>query len=352
MAWKKANPAAVKEALDEMQSGPPFLKLDSGKKGKTKKTWIRILPPREDHPNDRWFYNVKVHFSVGPNNRSIECLQPHDQVCPVCIEVDRLNREGYDKEAKEMRAQWRAVMNVVEYEDDFSIADDKIKVWAPSRSLVTDIINLTDDLNDDEKDISDPETGRDICVARKGTTRNDVRYDVELEEEPSQFNNGDFELLEDLHDLTTVYVRLEVNRVQKLLTSGFGDEDEGAVVDGEYHEVAKLPAGKKTKKTRTPKPEPEEDDDEEEEEEAPQPAAKKSRPPTTEEEDKDEALERRSPKAGKATRGSTPSSSKTATKAVKASTADADAAKKRLHAILNDEDAEEDEEDGDDEDDD
>ena len=262
VGYKKASPTAAREGLDEVRSGVPFLKLEPGKKGKSKKTWIRAMPPRADHPNDRFYLWVKVHFGVGQNNRSLQCLLPDDRFCPVCAEVERLKTEGYPKESDAMRGKWRALLNVVQFDDHGAIVDDEVKVWSIGRDLLTDLLDEADALDEDENDISDPETGRDISVGRKGTGRNDTRYTVEVADEASQFNEGDFDLLEELPDLTQVYQKMEPANAQRLLTSGQVDPwaDEDDVVEGEVREV-EAPVGRKAGRVRDL---PKDDEDEEE----------------------------------------------------------------------------------------
>lgn len=233
MGWKKANVDDVKAGRDETRSGPPFFKPEPGKNGKKKTTWIRILPPRDDSPSERWYLWVRIHFGVGSNNRQLQCLQQYDQFCPICEDVKRLKDEGDDKEADNLRSKYRALMNVVEYDDKLNIVDNKILVWSVSTDLLKDLVNEADD-----DDISDVMHGRDVGVTRKGSGFKDTRYTLALED-PSQFNGGDDSLLGDgLYDLSEVYTKMEAPRLVKLLTSGrpdpWADDD---AVEGEVREL-------------------------------------------------------------------------------------------------------------------
>lgn len=273
VAYKKASAVESREGIKDVQSGPPFLKLEAGKGKRAKKNWIYILPPREDHPNDRWYLWQKLHFSVGPNNRTVMCLQQYDAFCPICAEVDRLKREGYEEESKEMRAKWRALVNVVLLNEKNEIVDDEIKVWTTGRDLIDAITDFTNDLPEDLADISDPFTGRAAFIERVGTGQRDTRYTAGIDEgdDPAPFrdcfkSDEDMdEFLEKLYDLTAVYERIEPAKLTGLLTDGGtpweeekpaiperssrsrrddGPPDDEEIAEGQYEEVSERGNGR------------------------------------------------------------------------------------------------------------
>lgn len=239
MAYKVSNQEENKKHLNDGRSGPPFLKLESAPRGKTKTTWIRILPVLDTHPNNTFYLWVKVHFGVGPNSRSVACLTEYDMQCPVCVESKRLEREGFQAESDDIRGKFRCLMNVMEYAED-GAPIEQIKIWAIGR----DTMNLLDDKTEGWS-VDDPETGYDIGIGRRGTDRDTVRYEIGLNSEPTQLLGGAYEeFLEGLYDLTQIYQPLEVERLSALLIGGGAADpwaDEPEAIEGHFTEVPALP---------------------------------------------------------------------------------------------------------------
>lgn len=268
MPYKVSDPVANKEHAKDNRQGPDWLKLESGKNGRSKKTWIRILPVLDTHPTDTFFLWVKVHFGVGQQNRSVACLTPYDQFCPLCEEAQRIEATGVKREDVQIRAKYRCIMNVMEYNEDGS-AEEKVKVW----SVGSDTFGSVDDKTEGYA-VDDPENGYDIWVERRGKDRDDTRYSVGLAEAPSPLLGGDFaDLLDNLYDLTKVYEPLDTERLVLLLQGGGRTdpwEDEAPVIEGDYREVPSLPEPQRAPaRGRVVTPEPEPDPEEPEGEEPP-----------------------------------------------------------------------------------
>ncbi len=260
MAYKKADSAEAAAGKDEVRSGPPILKLESGKLDKFKKTWLRILPPRDDHPNNKYYLWIKAHFNVGPNERAVFCSAMSDNECAVCAECARLRREGFTKEAEEMAAKVYGLLNVVEVDDNSNAVGD-IMVWRAPKGVLVDLLNKIDDLDAGERDVSDPETGRDVYINKKGEKLK-TRYEVGYADDPTVFNDGEFDILDEgLHDLTMVFPELSLDRVQAILQGGtsgprrdpFADEEED-VVEGEVTEVEETPPARRLPAARREAP--------------------------------------------------------------------------------------------------
>lgn len=286
--------------LHDNRSGPAFLKLESGAKGRSKKTWIRILPTLESHPNGSYYLWVRTHFSVGANNRSVGCLQPFDKVCPVCAEVQRLEAEGFKKEASDMYGKYRALMNVMEYDEDGTPIEE-VKVWSVGRDTMN---ALTDKIGDEVPD--DPDNGFDIGVSRRGVKMDEVRYDCELSDDNTVLLGGDYaELLEGLYDLTQVYPPLESERLLTMLAPVNTDlwddaPDELPAVEAEYREIeAPRSASRPARSSRAPvEPPPEE---------VPEEVPEEEEPPDDEAQAEAAPLAARGARPQTSTRGSAPS---------------------------------------------
>lgn len=236
MAWKKADIKASIQHREDVRTGPPFFKPESGKKDKFKKTYFRALPPREDHPNDDFYLWVRIHYGVGANRRTVLCASAEEKFCAVCEDNLRLKREGQSDEADDRRSQYRALLNVVEVDSDGKVSDDGILVWSCPKQLMVDLLNkIEDEVPEDEQDVTDPDIGRDLVLSKKGK-EDRTRYEMAIEKKSTPLNGGDYEeLLEGLHDLTAVYSPIEPERMKLLLAPSDPFEE------GEYRA---LPSGR------------------------------------------------------------------------------------------------------------
>lgn len=323
---KKANMDTAVQAKNEVHSGVPFVKLEAGAKGKKKTTWLRTLPPRDDHPNDNFYMWIRSHFGVG--GRAVRCLRQLDQFCPVCEFVKQLESEGAMEEANDMRGKYRAIMNVFELDDDGGIVDNEVKVFSCGTRTIND---LTDEIEkNDNYDITDLENGYDVGITKKGVAdkkggggKNPVSYEVDLNAYPTpvpQFEDGHELSDDDLHDLTAVYEVMEPQRLVGLLTGAGGtDGFTGDAIEPAAEKRA-LPAARRA---RDPEPEPEEGEFEEiEPEPEPAPVRRAAAPA---------APARRAPARAAAPRAAAPAAR--ATRAPKGEAADdAAAVRARLHA--------------------
>ena len=266
MPWKRADIKTSIQHREDVRTGPPFFKPESGKKDKFKKTYFRALPPREDHPNDDFYLWVRIHYGVGANRRTVLCVAGEEKYCAVCEDNLRLKREGRADEADDRRWQYRALLNVVEIDSDGKAVDDAVLVWSCPKQLLVDLLNkIEDGVPEDEQDVTDPDTGRDLVLSKRGK-EDRTRYEIAIEKRATALNGGDYEeLLEGLHDLTEVYSPIEPERMKLLLAPADPFEE------GEFRA---LPEGRKPD-------EEEEEEEEEEEKPALKTATKEARRATT-----------------------------------------------------------------------
>jgi len=277
--WRRPDIAASVEAAKALAEGTPLFKPQPGPGGKWADNWIRILPPREDLPSDPdtgktlFYYPVAVHF-YGVNRPPFVCLRKmYDEPCPACAQA----REQGDGKGP----RWYAAMNVVTLKDDGTPKENLVRIWPCPRTTLDDLTQAIEELPEDERDITDPDTGRPVLIRRKGTSVQDTRYQVLLAPDPMPLEAPD--LLENMNDLVANYEVLTAARMLEVLagpTDPFGASAAPAakprlgaglppppdeVVEGEVRELAA----------------------EEEEEAAPAPTAPRARAvktPTAEEE--------------------------------------------------------------------
>ena len=246
MAWKQVDVGASIKGREEVVFGPQFFKPEGAKKGKWKTTWIRILPVREDHPDEKFYLWTRVHFGVGSNSRQVACAAFFDRRCLVCEHQTQLAEVGRKEEAARMRAQTRAVMNVIEInEDSIAATDDDteptIKVWSIGTKTFDKLTGVLQGLKKKDRDIFDPEKGRDVRVMRTGTGQEDTDYQISVASEASVFNGGEYAILDNLLDLTAVYPLLEMERVAGLLSAAQHPFEEGGVEDGDVRPSRPVP---------------------------------------------------------------------------------------------------------------
>ena len=228
MGYKEADPEESIAGRDEVSSGIPFFTPKAGERGKFLATRVRILPPRDDHPNNKFYQWVAVHGQVGSLGRPILCpYRMHDEACPVCAESQRLRRQGLEDDAIELSAKWRGMVNVIKLEADGSVEDDpQILVWGMPKGVLEDLLGKMEELPKRERNITSPTSGRDVIIRRKGAGKK-TRYEIELVKEASELDEDAIEFLnEGLHDLTTIYPKIEFVKIAGLLAGG-----SGAVVD-------------------------------------------------------------------------------------------------------------------------
>lgn len=254
MPIKKANIEESVAGKSDVKSGLPWLKLESGKGGKLKTTRLRILPPREDHPTDRFYLWVATHGNLPNAGRAIYCTQKNDDIpCPACEKARELYQAGRKDDARDFNSGWKGLLNVIELDDegDMDVDDWQIQPWAAPKGLVEDLLDKIDALKK-FKDITDLEKGRDVIVGRKGKKITDTKYEIQICEPSSLPEEVIAAIMSDeaeLYDLPNIYekptteavVAMLVAPKPKLLATADafdddGDEDTDAI-DADYTEV-------------------------------------------------------------------------------------------------------------------
>ncbi len=269
MGWKKADVQSSIEGRNDVRLGPPYVRLESGPGGKPKKTWFRLLPPREDHDSNRFYKWVRIHFGVGGNNRTVACPQFDDRYCPVCAEVRSLEQNGFEREARDLSARTRALMNVLELDAEGNVVDNEVKVFAAPKEVINKLLDALDELDPHTRDITDPDTGRFFWVKKRGKKVTEVEYEVGVHETPSAMEEEWLGFLDDMHDLVHVYPTVTSEALAGLLSAGHGDPFAAlpaGAVEGEVRELTPTTNGSRPRF-------PTDDDDEP----TPAPAAPRAR---------------------------------------------------------------------------
>lgn len=273
-AWKKSTPDEVSSGRNEVQTRVPLLKLQSGAEGKFRRNRLRILPPRADYARNKYYHYVGIHY-VG--QKPVQCPEfHHARYCVVCAASKELYRSGDQTKSKDLSVKYYALMNAVKVLPDgraLKVNDEGIVSNEPSRVEVLQLPKNTFDELLDEVDnqggpsscpIDDPEDGNVVIIKKKGEMDR-TRYEVVVEP-TSIFNNGDFNLLNNMHDLTQVYPDLEDEALERLLTApterkalpaAVWDDDEDAEeksVEGTYRVVPEEEDAPAPKKEKAPKP--------------------------------------------------------------------------------------------------
>lgn len=259
MGYKEANPDADKEESAKVGSGVPFWTPPGGERGNFITSYIRILPPRDDHPTDSYFYWVSVHGGLPGAQRPVLCpAKMFSKPCPACQEARALEQRGHKDEARDFWPSWKCLVNIVVLDSAGNLEEDgQSFMWAMPKQVKDDLDAKLKKLSEKGRNIASPKKGRNIEVNRKGKGAKDTRYEINFGD-ISEVSDDIMEIIEADDGMTflpDVYQELEYNRIAGLLEPPH-DED---AFEGEYRE---LPQETKTGKSqRRREPEPEDDDD-------------------------------------------------------------------------------------------
>lgn len=239
MPYKEASPEADAQEMNKTRGGVPFF-TPKGEKGKYITSYVRILPPRDDHPTDSFFYWACVHGNLPGAGRPVLCpARMFDRPCPACQEARMLDQRGMKDEARDFWPSWRALVNVCVVDKDGNPDPDKegVFVWAIPKTLMEDLEAKIKARPDKQRAISSPTKGSDVVVKRKGTGPRDTKYEVDLAE-PSAVGPEIMELLEDgLFYLPEIYPEQKAENIVGFLTAAPPSREDEDAVPGEYREL-------------------------------------------------------------------------------------------------------------------
>lgn len=234
--FKKANARESLDGMKDVKSGTPFFSPKGGEKANQ---WgvsrIRILPPREDHPNDRFYLWAATHGNLPGSDFPVYCPQKNGESpepCAACAISRRYYQAGDKDNGLKFSAGFRGLTNVLLLnQNGDELENDEVLVWAVPRTLLEDISAKILEVNGADKDpsiepvdITDPIDGYDIILRRKGSKIKDTRYEVAVCPESTPIPEAALDLLDNMHDLTEVYPPVDGDRIKLLLEAPEGGD--------------------------------------------------------------------------------------------------------------------------------
>ncbi len=141
--------------------------------------FIAIVPPRD--LEQYYAKRLMVHYDVGVNRSSFLCLQSMKKIAdPICEERTRLSNDpNADKDVlSELSPSMRYLYFVVDMRNENTILEG-LKYMEMASGLDQDIRTKSKNARTGEwVDISHPVSGKNIIINRKGTTKNNTKYNV------------------------------------------------------------------------------------------------------------------------------------------------------------------------------
>lgn len=255
--YRKADVTASEKGMERIKGGIPFWKPPAGAGDKFKTSLVRILPPRDDHPDDSYFFWVALHGNLPGAGRPIVCPKKmNDEPCAACDAGNALWNAGRKQDAYQFFSSWRACVNIVVLNPDGSVPEDAVIIpWAISKDTFTSLDGKLSDRPKAQRDITDVEHGYNIKLKRKGTSAQDTKYEIDAADNPSPVAPEILAMMDEDEDhqcelwpLDRLYPRTEPARIVALLTvpnrpaitaGAYADEDdeEDDVVEGSFTTV-------------------------------------------------------------------------------------------------------------------
>ena len=289
---EKAKQKAIEEEIKRKQFSSGRYTTWRPAQGKNK---IRILPPWTDQGvNAHQFWReIFIHFGIGPedNQRTFSCpkktLPGNASSCPICDQVDKLRKTtdpGDLEVAKSIQAKPRYYSNIIDLDDltwtkeainelkaastpqDFlpQEKNPKVQVFIYGPTILKELL----DMYQDDLDICDLQTGRDLILRKEGEGLKTVYRVNAPKPNKAPFSSDDLD--DKLIDLDTV-LPFKTPLELKCALEGI-DPEEAKQLQGKTEEVCKqlsksTTSSKIENKKRVSVIEEDEDEEEEEEEE-------------------------------------------------------------------------------------
>ena len=226
----KMNMDALKNRLDAAESGGGYSNTDYDKLQNGKNV-RRVLWPKGE--KDVFYSEGFLHFSLGAEGKKVAtCPKTFNEKnpCPICEYVAQLQKSKSKQDKKladQIKAKRRIYINVLS-RDDEEVTPKVLPIG------VTILKGLLETICDpDYGDITDPETGRDVTITRKGQGLN-TEYSV-LPKPKSSVVSEDMEvddIEEAMADLDALFIEKSYDELQAIL-DGEDEEDDSKEEDDE-----------------------------------------------------------------------------------------------------------------------
>ncbi len=238
---------------------------------------------------------IKMHFGVGPEERTLLCPTTFNKPCPLCERFASLRKSGSadEEELNEVKAKDRVAFNIIDLDDE----DAGIQVFEYSTHLFANMLYdeidmaAEDDPDFRGKQVFDPVDGYDLTLKFKEKKFGKNSFfectSIAFEDRDQPISDADIEDAIDLHAAANV---MDYKAVEAIWL-GVGGEAEAKDEEEEKPRSHRREPAKEEKPAGRRKPTPEPDEEEEEEpKEKPATSRRRAKPePEPDEEEEEEA---------------------------------------------------------------
>ena len=226
----KLNMDAMKSQLNaESQNSYSNAEYDKLQQGKNVR---RVLWPKGD--NELFYSDGYLHFGIGPEGKSVAtCPKTWGQKekCPICEMVEQLQKsksKDDKKLADDIKAKRRIYINVINRDDE----EETPKVLPIGATIFKGLLETICDA--DYGDITDPETGHDVTITRKGQG---LKTEYTVLPKPKATVVSDTQTPEEIEaemtDLNSLFIKKSYDELKALLD---GEEAEDEDEDEEHED--------------------------------------------------------------------------------------------------------------------
>lgn len=229
----KLNMDAMKSQLNaESQNSYSNAEYDKLQQGKNVR---RVLWPKGD--SEYFYSDGYLHFGIGPDGKSVAtCPKTWGQKekCPICEMVEQLQKsknKDDKKLADDIKAKRRIYINVINRDDE----EETPKVLPIGATIFKGLLETICDA--DYGDITDPDTGHDVTITRKGQGLK-TEYTVlpKPKATPVSETQAPEEIEAEMTDLNSLFIKKSYDELKALLDgeeTDSEDEDEDPSSEGE-----------------------------------------------------------------------------------------------------------------------
>lgn len=229
----KLNMDAMKSQLNaESQNSYSNAEYDKLQQGKNVR---RVLWPKGD--NELFYSDGYLHFGIGPEGKSVAtCPKTWGQKekCPICEMVEQLQKsksKDDKKLADDIKAKRRIYINVINRDDE----EETPKVLPIGATIFKGLLETICDA--DYGDITDPETGHDVTITRKGQG---LKTEYTVLPKPKATVVSDTQTPEEIEaemtDLNSLFIKKSYDELKALLDGEEAEDNEDEDEDTEEEE--------------------------------------------------------------------------------------------------------------------